>query len=970
MKKLLVLFLSLVAVFALASCDKHKHKYGKGWEHDATNHWHECECGEKDGLAAHTGGTATETKKATCKVCGQPYGSVLGGEDEETETDEVTETETETEDSQTTPEVVKYTITYVVNGHGTAPSAEEGTSLPTTLPELTAEGWVFEGWYTDEALTTAATAGAEITANTTLYAKWSEKVATYTIAFNNNGHGKETPASLEEVVAMPETLPTPTAASYTFEGWYLEAACTTAVTAGTIISANLTLYAKWTLNVDLSAVSLVDKEVEFDGARHSLEITGTLPEGLKVSYEGNNQMTKGDYAITATITDADGEVLKTLEATLKIVANKTDAINYPYLKSIGIDPSETHTAYQLLVYSFYDSNNDGYGDLKGVEMKLDYIKELGTDMIWLSPVMTAGSYHGYDVLSFYSIDPKLGTMADFKSLVNKAHEKGIKIILDMPINHTSNEHEWFQAYLNDEEGYTEYYQTYDPSVTYGQGGYGQFEVDETTGKKYFAAFGETMPDLNYQSEELKQGVQDVFEYWVELGADGFRLDAIKHIYDPHEIPSYQNSVELNNQYFSELRSYLKGINPNIYLVGENFSGQGEVKQYATSFDAEFDFDSWQTALGAVAGIGPWGGGEEKKIYFDDTVVGNTNELLSMNPEWIPSYMTGNHDVNRATSWIADRVADDAAALKLYAAMVTLRAGIPYIYYGDEIGMYGVNKHGTWVGDAELRLPMTFSDSTVDVRSIFTNTYEDPTTGAVSYVGDNIYLDWPTFETDNPKVETELANSDSLVNTYKKLIQLRNEIPAISLGSMSSVSDYNSVATIIGFTYNGETTYVAFNFSDKATTLSNICDGTITLIDTINGATVNGTTLNMSARGVAIFTTTGTMATKFSGFTLRGSMSNWEPSEEYEFVPHNASEVKLENVELEAGAKFKVVQDNAASHTSADTPVWWHGYDQVKQDCRYLTSDTDGDKNIIIKEAGTYSFYWDVDNFQLWIEKVQ
>ena len=827
MKKLFVLFFSLVAIFTLASCDfgnSHEHEFGKEWKHDETMHWRECSCGEKDQQDEHKGGTATETKKAKCSVCGQSYGELV---------------EPEHVHSYEKKSDATHHWTECACGATTEKEAHKGGAATITEKAQCEDCGVSYG----ELL----------------------PVPTYQITYEINGHGEQ-PEALTEVTALPSTLPVLTADGYKFEGWYLEAEFTTLAIAGSKLSSNITLYAKWTEVIDLSGVVFADKEFIVDGSIKSLAVEN-LPEGCTVEYENNNHTNKGTYVVTATIKDANGEILDTMEATLKIVPDPEEMAAYPYLTSIGIDPTKTHTAYQLLVYSFYDSDGDGYGDLKGVEQKLDYIAGLGADMIWLSPIMAAESYHAYDITSFYAIDEKLGTTVDFKSLVNKAHEKGIKIILDMPINHTSNEHEWFKAYLNGDEQYAEYYQTYDPSVSYGSGGFGTFYTDEETGKKYFGAFGKTMPDLNYQSEELKQGVQEVFEYWIDLGADGFRLDAIKHIYDPNEIPSYQNSVQMNNDYFAELRANLKAINPNIYLVGENFSGQWEVAQYAQSFDAEFDFDSWQTGLGAVAAEGPWGGGLEKRIYFDDTVVGCTNELIGLNPEWIPSFMTGNHDVNRAASWICDRVEDDDAAMKLYAAMIMLRSGIPYIYYGDELGMYGQNKSGDdWVEDSQIRLPMPFKGTTIDLEKVFYTMVVNDAGVDVGIMGSNMKKDWPeylttcTYDSTTPYVEDKIADEDSLYNTYKELITLRNEYKQLSLGTMSTVNDYNGSATIIGFTYENETIYVAFNFSEQALTLKNICDGTIELLHKVNGATVNGTSLEMAARGVAVFKVDGVIDT--------------------------------------------------------------------------------------------------------------
>lgn len=529
---------------------------------------------------------------------------------------------------------------------------------------------------------------------------------------------------------------------------------------------------------------------------------------------------------------------------------------YENLASMGVNPEEANNAYQVLVYSFYDSDGDGYGDLKGLESKLDYIKDLGMNLIWLSPIMECESYHAYDITSFYRIDPKIGTMDDYLSLVNTAHEKDIKIMLDMPINHTSVNHEWFIEYL---KGNNEYYQEKKPGVEYGKsssmGDKATFYTDAMTGKTYFAAFGETMPDLNFQSTQLQKAIYDVFEYWVALGADGFRFDAVKHIYDPNEIPKNQSSVNLNWKFFKNLREHLKSISPDIYLLGENFSGQLEVLQYATAFDAEFDFESWHTALGAVTNADPWGGSNSRQ-YFDDTIVGCTNELISVNPEWIPTFMTGNHDVNRAASYIGDRYKtqeEKIAALKLYAAMVTLRSGIPFIYYGDEIGMYGTNKSGDgFIEDAQLRLPMNFQDSTIDLEKVF---YSKAANGKT--LGANLLTDWPAYKTGNPIVEEQIADTNSLYNAYKNLIAFRSTHPAIYKGTMAQVFDVKNKATVISFTYEDEVIYVAFNFSESAVKLSNISNGKLSMLATLNGATLSdsNSSIDLAARGVAVFQST-------------------------------------------------------------------------------------------------------------------
>jgi len=544
-----------------------------------------------------------------------------------------------------------------------------------------------------------------------------------------------------------------------------------------------------------------------------------------------------------------------------------DEDKYPYIKSIGVDREKQHSAYQILVYSFFDSDGDGYGDLKGVEQKLDYIKDFGSDIIWLSPIMPAESYHAYDVVSFYDIDERIGTIDDYLSLVNEAHKRDMKIVLDMPINHTSINHEWFKGYLNDDERYLEYYQEFNPDVVNGtnsaMGSKATFYIDMDTYKTYYASFGETMPDLNFQSETVVNAIKDVFKYWVELGADGFRFDAVKHIFDPNEIPAGSDSVKMNNDFFKDLGAYLKTINPNLYLLGENFSGQGEVKLYAESFDAEFDFETWHMGLGAVTNNDPWGA-QNPRANYDDTVIGCSNELISINKDWIPTFMSGNHDVTRAATYIGDKVRDDDAALKLYASMLMLRSGIPFVYYGDELGMQGANKSGDYfVEDAEIRMPMNFEDSTIDLETMFYSKVpvrddSGNLTGEYNNLGANVLKDWPTYKEDAPTTKEAINDENSLYNTYKELIELRKAHPAIYKGTMSQVTDYNGSATVYKMASEDETLYVALNFHGGASTLKDVCDGSIELIHTVNGASVDGTTIRLEGRGVAVFKATGTM----------------------------------------------------------------------------------------------------------------
>ena len=578
-----------------------------------------------------------------------------------------------------------------------------------------------------------------------------------------------------------------------------------------------------------------------------------------ISSTTNESTTSSNTSSSTNTSSSSSSIDRVYDSTYTV-----DTEKYPYAKSIGVSKDEVHNAYQILVYSFNDSNGDGYGDLKGVEQKLDYIKELGNDIIWLSPIMPSESYHAYDVLSFYDVDYKLGTLDDYVSLVNEAHKRNMKIMLDMPINHTSTNHEWFKGYLAGEEKYKNYYQEKVIGKVYGtsssMGAKANFYFDPDTRKTYFAAFGDSMPDLNYQSEELVNAIKHVFKYWVELGADGFRFDAVKHIFDPNEIElvkdsngkdiTWETSIRMNNELFQDLGDYLKEISPDLYMLGENYSGNEEVKQYAETFDSEFDFETWHTALGAVTNKDPWGGSAPRSNY-DDTVVGVTNSLIEINPNWVATGMTGNHDTTRAASYISGKVNDLDPALKLYASMLMLRSGIPFIYYGDELGMYGENKSGdNLVEDAEIRMPMPFKDSTIKLEKMFYSKIVDNKTGEINNLGANVLKDWPTYKEDNPVVEEEMLDENSLYNTYKSLIAFRSNHPAIYKGTMSLVSDFTN-GTIYKMTDGNETLYVAFNFGTNKATLSGLSDS-IELAYSVNDVTLEGSNLVFPARGACVF----------------------------------------------------------------------------------------------------------------------
>jgi len=229
--------------------------------------------------------------------------------------------------------------------------------------------------------------------------------------------------------------------------------------------------------------------------------------------------------------------------------------------------------YEIFVRSFYDSDGDGIGDFNGIVEKMDYLNDgnpntstdLGITGIWLMPINPSPSYHGYSVTDYYSVNPEYGTMDDFENFLNEAHKRGIKVIVDLVLNHTSNQHPWFLNAADPTSPYHDWYIWSDTDPGY-VGSWGQEVWFEQGDEYYYSTFSEFMPDLNYTNPEVTQEMQNVVQFWVnEVGVDGFRLDAAKHLIE--EGTKQANTISTHSWY-EKFRPALKQINPHALVVGE------------------------------------------------------------------------------------------------------------------------------------------------------------------------------------------------------------------------------------------------------------------------------------------------------------------------------------------------------------------------------------------------------------------
>jgi glycosidase len=548
--------------------------------------------------------------------------------------------------------------------------------------------------------------------------------------------------------------------------------------------------------------------------------------------------------------------------------------------------------YQLLVYSFADSDGDGYGDINGVISKLDYLQSLGVSALWLSPIHPSPSYHGYDVTDYTKVNPKLGTEADFDRLITEAHNRGIKIYLDYVMNHTSDQHPWFTAakgdtnseyrsfytfsqtpeadvkagnlamFAGDTGGYSsgewnttttssdaiqgvykfalDWSNSSGPTVTvteattpdadnnvsgsadkflyYGDGeckrfydrGNNQYEltVDLNTswgflirtsntswdnGTKYGApskdtklelgksfkldnktaadilfasmdlwyyhcAFSSSMPDLDYgkvgewSSNATYQALLSAAKGWVDRGVDGFRLDAVKHIY--HNATN-TNNPQFLNQFYTDMNTYYKskGKTDELYMVGEVLEEYNKVAPYYAGLPALFEFSFWYRLSYAI--------NNNTGCYFAKDILGYQPSYAKYRSEYIEPTKLSNHDEERTGSVLGKSTDKE----KLAAAVLLTAGGSPYIYYGEELGLYGNQNNG----DEYVRGPMLWGDNTV-------TSYTDKIDKTVA----------STIKS----VSQQQADANSLLNVYLQFTKLRNTYPALAEGTMSKHGTYN------------------------------------------------------------------------------------------------------------------------------------------------------------------------------------
>jgi glycosidase len=488
-----------------------------------------------------------------------------------------------------------------------------------------------------------------------------------------------------------------------------------------------------------------------------------------------------------------GLVLITIMALFLLSACETnhDEDNIRDLKS---EMPLYNSYYQVFVRSFADGNGDGIGDFIGLEQSLDYFVELGIEGLWLMPIHPSPSYHGYDVEDYYAVNEDFGTMEDFESFLAAANEKGIKVILDLLINHTADSHPWFQAFLEGDETYSEYFRKTtgtDERVT-TTGSWGQTVWHSMgDGNYYMGTFGGYMPDLNWSNPVVVQEMVDVGLFWLEKGVHGFRLDAAMHLFGKGELPSGSPSLSETLFQLEYWRFMLKEVYPDTYIVGEIFDTSSVYQEFYTAIDSVFHFDYGNAVVSAVTN-------GFSRSYVED-VIKWYNRALEKSETAIQAPFLRNHDQNRLASGSEPgypNIGNHIDRLKMAAEMLLTIPGNPFIYYGEELGMMGEKAHRAPLWDIPVRLPFLWHDERRTTWTIDEYNYNDPYNGNVL------------------SVEDQLNDEDSLLNVYKALLNLRKETPALKYGTMTEFEGNHP--GIQGFyrIFEDQTVLVIHNLSDE------------------------------------------------------------------------------------------------------------------------------------------------------------
>ena len=477
--------------------------------------------------------------------------------------------------------------------------------------------------------------------------------------------------------------------------------------------------------------------------------------------------------------------------------------------------------YEVFIRSYADSNGDGIGDFNGLTAKLDYLKELGVGGIWLMPIMPSPTYHKYDVIDYKAVDPEYGTQEDFQKLVDEAHNRGIRILVDLIVNHTGSDHPWFKSAIEGKNSpYRDYYVWANKDSVREEISKKTTSLDsdnitqwhpvngDTLSEHYYGFFWGGMPDLNLDNQKVRQEFVEIGKYWLsDMKVDGFRLDAAKHIFPTERAHD-------NHAFWIWFRKEMQKLKPDVYLVGEVWSKAVDVAPYLKGLPALFNFDMGYAITSVVRA------GKDTSYLIGQYKEINDFYNKSTN-EFIDATFLKNHDQNR----ILSELDANQNKARLAAGILFTLPGTPYVYYGEEIGMLGVKP------DEYIREPFRWD---YDAK-------------------DNMQTSWeaPKFSNDDTVIPLSKQKDDpaSLYNFYKRFIHYRNSSKALSYGSIDTASI--NIQEIVSFirSKDGDNRLVLHNVSDVEVTIkltAALADYKVIEFDSFNTTSINNSEVRLPA----------------------------------------------------------------------------------------------------------------------------
>ena len=518
---------------------------------------------------------------------------------------------------------------------------------------------------------------------------------------------------------------------------------------------------------------------------------------------------------------------------------------------------QNSVVYQVYPRSFQDSNHDGIGDLKGIISRLDYIKKLGADIIWLNPIYRSPNVdNGYDISDYRAIDPTFGSLTDFKELLTKAHELGLKIMMDLVVNHSSDENEWFkQSRQGKENPYRDYYIWRDPVDGHEPTNWGSYfsgsawQYDEASGQYYLHLFAVKQPDLNWENEAVRHSVYDIMNWWADLGVDGFRMDVINLISKPAVYkdgptapgmkygdvePVVANGHRMH-EFLQEMHQAVMAKH-DLVTVGETPGATtDDAKKYAnleqTELNMIFEFEHVGLDGNDNPALGKW---SDKKVSLPELRDNLVKWQTQLSGKAWNSLYWNNHDQPRVVSRFGN---DDpkyrVVSAKMLATMLHCLQGTPYIYAGEELGMTNttfnslsdyrdlesINAYHQLVDEEHLVDGKTMSrylaiHSRDNARTPMQ--WDDSKNAGFSDAEPWIAVN-PNYSEINAKAA--LADPSSVFYHYQKLIQMRHDLPVMTEGKFALVNGNESDDQVFAYTRDdGETTLlVVTNFTKETIT---------------------------------------------------------------------------------------------------------------------------------------------------------